>query len=255
MRKPHSLKSNTSGQLLIVAALAIAIIISSTTMYVYELTNYTNESNGQPIVDLALAIKQSTRNAMISSLANVSNGGLNTTLAADLNSLLTSIRNTQQFGLCTLRFTLQNDSTYASGIRLLRGNGSGISSSRANFTLTVDSSTGELTMPYSINITSSITVNGYYSTVEGNQKRVNLTIAVFNDGTPALAKNITVYYNNTGSWAQVNGSNEPSLTDYGTGTYRLGFTVVASENPVEVWVRVQDYRNVFVSAEEACFSG
>jgi len=81
-----NLGGKSSGQLLIVAALSIAVLISSTTIYVYEVSRETNSVKNNSISDFVLAVKQSTRNAMISSLVNVSNGGERTVLTDNLNS-------------------------------------------------------------------------------------------------------------------------------------------------------------------------
>ena len=80
-------KANNSGQLLIVAALAIAILISSTTIYVYELSRETSRTDASSIGNSILALKQGTKSTLISSLANVSNGGEKTVLTANLNQL------------------------------------------------------------------------------------------------------------------------------------------------------------------------
>lgn len=249
------LGSNRSGQLLIVAALAIAVIIASTTSYVYELTNYSNRLDGQPNADFILAIKQSTRNVLVSSLANASNGGLDTVLTANLNLVSTTIRNMQQFGLCNLEFTPKNDSNYVSGIRLSWKNGSGASSSCANFTATVYSNTGKTETGYSLNVTSSVTVKGSYYVLSGNQKRVNMTITLLNEDQPAIARSITTYYDYLGNWTQVNTANNPLLTDYGTGVYRLEFTVVTTNPTIYTAIQVHDSRNISVQANETCNLG
>jgi hypothetical protein len=245
-------RSNKSGQLLIVAALAIAIIISSTTTFVYELTNYTTRADEGPSIDFVLAIKQSTRNAITSSLANISNGGSDTALSTNLHSLSTTIRKTQQFGLCDLAFNPKTNSNYNAGVRLSWQNGSGISSLCANFTVTVYSDTGKVIAPYSLNVTSSITVNGSYFVLQGNQKRVNLTIKLLNEDNPATASDITAYYDILGNWTQINSLNHPLLTDYGVGVYKLEFTVDTTSPSIHVATCVHDSRDIFMRANQTC---
>ena len=254
MRKcKRKFRANSSGQLLIVAALAIAIIISSTTIYVYELSKETNSTDSCPISDVILALKQSTKNTMISSLANISKGGEKAILEANLNDLSQAFRNLHQTGMYYLSFTLTNESRYDSGVCLSwNTNGSGVSSAYANFTLKVQSITANRAIDYYVNITTTIAINGSYTTLEGEEKLVNLTCRVLNEEKPALAKNITLFYENLGSWIPVNSSNNLSTVDYGNGTYVLSFTVSTS-SPVQVSTHVYDLRDILVQANTTCY--
>jgi hypothetical protein len=246
-------RANSSGQLLIVAALTIAIIISSTTIYVYELCRETNSTESYPISDVILALKQSTKNAMISSLANISKGGEKAVLEANLNNLSQTFRNLHQLGMYSLSFTALNDSQYDSGTCLSwNTNGSGVSSAYANFTLKFQRMTANIAVDYAVNITTTVTINGSYTRLEGEEKLVNLTCRVFNEDKPALAKNITLFYENLGSWMPVNSSNNFSTVDYGNGTYLLSFTVSTSSD-VQISAHVYDLRYVFVQANTTCY--
>lgn len=243
--------ANSSGQLLIVAALTIAILISSTTIYVYELSRETNNADNHPISNIILALKQSTKNSMISSLANISKGGEKSILEANFNSLSQVFGNLHQLGMCYLSFTAINDSKYDSGAYLSwNTNGSGVSSAYTNFTLNVQGVTANVAVDYAINITTAITINGFY-TVTGEEKHVNLTCYVYNEEKPALAKNITLFYKNLGSWIRVNSSNNFSIVDYGNGTYLLSFTVSVSSD-VQVSAHVYDLRDIFVQTNTTC---
>lgn len=254
MRKcKRKFRANSSGQLLIVAALAIAIIISSTTIYVYELSKETNSTESCSISDVILALEQSTKNTMISSLANISEGGEKAILEANLDDLSQAFRNLHQIGMCYLSFTLINDARYDSGVCLSwNTNGSGVSTAYANFTLTVQSIAANLAIDYAVNITTTIAINSSYTTIEGEEKLVNITCQVFNEDKPALAKNITLFYENLGSWTPVNSSNNLSTVDYGNGTYLLSFTVNTS-SPVQVSTHVYDLRDIFVQANTTCY--
>ncbi len=58
-RLKKSAEAKSSGQLLIVAALAIALLIATTTAYVYEVSREKpSTTQGYPVADLVLAIKQ-----------------------------------------------------------------------------------------------------------------------------------------------------------------------------------------------------
>ncbi|MGC8896003.1 MAG: hypothetical protein ACP5LB_04445 [Candidatus Bathyarchaeia archaeon] len=246
-------KRNSSGQLLIVAALAIAILISSTTMYVYEVSKEKTATQDQLIAELALAIKQGSRNAVISSLANISKGGEKSVLDANLNNLSQAYRSLNQYGICILSFNVLNDSNYADGIWLSWSDtsGFGVSSAYANFSLAVYGLNANITASYAVNVTTAVTLDGYCTGDE--EKSFSLICQVFNDGEPALAKNITLYYENLGVWLPVNSSNNLSITDYGNGTYAISFTVITVSDTIQVSAHVNDLREIFVQANATCY--
>ncbi|MGB9960213.1 MAG: hypothetical protein ACPLKQ_06815 [Candidatus Bathyarchaeales archaeon] len=255
MRNKAFFRANCSGQLLIVAALAIAILISSTTIYVYELSGERQNGEDFFISDFVFAVKQGSRNAVISALANASNGGEKTILADNLNSLSQAYIRLNQRGIWRLSYTVRDNANYEGGIWLSWGtNGLGVSSAYANFTLAVYDLTFNVTMHYAVNITTAITVNGYYTT-NGTAKTVSLYCQVFNEGEPALAKRLTVFYENLGVWVPVNASNSLSITDYGNGTYALSFTVNVPSEIVQILVHVEDLRGILVQAGLSCREG
>jgi hypothetical protein len=248
-------KANNSGQLLIIAALAIAVLISATTIYVYELGNETNSTDTESISDFILALKQTVRNAMISSLANVSKGGEKAVLAANLDKLSQAIRSLHQFGICQLDYSILNDSNYDSGVWLSwNASGLGVSSAYANFTLKVNGMGTNLTVGYALNMTTSVTINGYCTQLAGTEKMVNLTCRVYGDGDNSLAKNISLSYENLGSWIPINSSNNLSIMDYGNGTYAISFTVNAPSDRVQISADVYDAHGIFVRANTTCYN-
>jgi len=256
MRKSEKkLKANSSGQLLIIAALAIAVLISATTIYVYELGEETNSPDTKSIGDFILALKQSIRNTMISSLANASKGGEKAVLAANLDKLSQVVRSVHQFGICQLDYTVLNDSEYNSGVWLSwNASGFGVSSAYANFTLKVNGMGTNLTVGYSLNTTTTVTISGYYTQLADNEKMVNLTCRVYGDGENALAKNISLSYENLGSWIPIDSSNNLSIVDYGNGTYTISFTVRVPSDRVQVSADVYDARGIFVRANTTCYN-
>jgi hypothetical protein len=246
-------RKNSSGQLLIVAALAIAIIISSTTIYVYELSKETNSTYASSVNNFILALKQSTRNTMIGSLVNISNGGEKTVLTANLNALSQVFRSLNYFEICQLDFGVLNGSNYDSGVWLSWDTSDlGVSSAYADFTLKVYSTTANVTTSYAVNITTTFTINGNYTELVGNEKLVNLTCKMYNEGEPALAKNISLFYEKLGSWIPADSSNNLSINDYGNGTYAISFIVDVPLEQVLVSAHVYDLRDVFVRANTTC---
>jgi hypothetical protein len=253
-KRQKSFRGNNSGQLLIVAALAIAILISSTTIYVYELSKETDTEDYSSMTDFVLALKQTTRNAMISSLANVSNGGEKTVLVANLNRLSEAFRSMNNLGICQLTFSPINDSDYDSGTWLSWNTSDvGVSSAYTSFTFEVFGMTMNATLNYDVNVTSAVTISGYYIGLNGTEKLVNLVYNVYNEGKPALAQNVTFFYEVLGSWLSVDPSDYASTLDCGNGTYRISFTVSTPSTTVQVSAHVYDLRDIFVQANTTCY--
>lgn len=248
----NKLNANSSGQLLIVAALAIAILISSTTIYVYELSGERQGVEDASLDDFILAVKQGTRNAVISSLANVTKGGENQVLAENLNTLSEAYLSLNQPGICRLSYAFPEDPNYEGGVWISwNTNGLGVSSAYANLTLTVYGLTANISLTFTVNITTAITLSGYY-VLSGEGKNANVTCQVFNEERPALASNITLYYKDDAEvWTLVNPSNL-TVTNYGNGTYTLSFTASTSSDSLEVSAHVQDLRGIFVKANMTC---
>ena len=249
----RSLRSNSSGQLLIVAALAIALLISSTTAYVYEVTRETGDTTPlTPIDTFVSVIKLVAKNAVISSLANVSNGGAANTLTSNLDKLSEAVHELSGFGICNLAYTVLNGSGYDSGIKTeWRTSGSGVSTAYVNFTLLLQGEESQITMRFAVNVTTSIAISGSCVPLGGGAVNVSLTCRMSNDGHPSSVEDLDVFYYDDGAWIQAGASKSLVVTDYGNGTYCPSFvaTLVA---PVQVSIRVCDFRGVFVQANATC---
>jgi hypothetical protein len=249
--KKHTRKNN-AGQLLIVAALSIAIIISSTTVYVYELSKETTNSENQSLGSFILALKQSVKSTMLSALVNASSGGDKTILKTDLDSLSQAFRKLHEAETHYISFTFPNDSRYESGIWLSwDADGFGVSSAYASFLLKAYGLTGNMTVESAFNITSSMKLVGSFTGSSGTDKLVSLTCQIFNEGDLASAKNFSVFYEDSGIWKRVDSGNLVT-TDYGNGTYSLSFVASTSSMTVPVSVIVRDMRDVLVRANATC---
>ena len=242
-----------SGQLLIVAALAIAILIASTSIYVYELTTQKQSAEDGSIVELALAVKTGLRNAAVSALANITQGGQKTVLAENLDTLADAYMRLYLQQICQIRYKLPNSAGYEDGVKISwnSNNGLGVSSVHIPYMLKVLAPTLNATLNDAVNITTTLRVHGCCTVGENETLRtVNLTCMVFNEEKPAQAKWIAVYYeDDSGAWIPVN---NPSITDWGNGTYSLHFTVALASDFVHVSVHVVDARNIFVVANTTC---
>lgn len=254
MRKCHkSFRANKSGQLLIVAALAIAVLISSTTLYVYELSQKTGSGKSFSVGDSILALKQETNNAVMSSLVNVSNGGENAVLSANLNELSETVSRLRHSGMFRLDFALLNDSPYDSGIWISwNTQGTAISGAYANFTLHTNGETEETTTHYAINTTTVLALNGSYIALSGEERLVSLTLKLDNDGESAAVRDCALFYDDGGGWLYVNTSENLSVFNYGNGTYFFSFVVTTASNQLSVVAQVHDLRGVYVEASTTC---
>jgi hypothetical protein len=251
---PHKLRANKSGQLLVIAALVIGVLISSTTIYVYEVSKETSSESYVSISNLVLAIKQSTRNAMISSLANASNGGENVVLKTNLDKFSQTIQTLNHFGTCYLSFTAFNGSDYDDGIRLSwNTTNQGVSSAYSNFTLKIYDDVENITLSYAVNVTTVISFSGSYSRLVGNEKQVNLTCNMYNEGEPALVQSFAFFYEQAGEWITVDSSHNLTITDNGNGRYDISFTVSVSSDTVQVSAHAYDLRGIFVRANATCY--
>lgn len=245
-------RANGSGQLLIVAALAIAVLIASTSIYVYELTgeNRSIEENFFP--EQALAVETGLRNAVISALANITGGGQKTILAENLDALVGVYLRLHPQQPCQITYTLLNSAEYADGVKLSwNSDGLGVSSAYVFFSLKIFAPASYITINSAINITTVLMVGGYYTVNENETvKNVNLTCKVLSDGKPAQARLIAVRWEQApGVWVPIESY---YLADLGNGTYTISFVVTTASDSVHVSVQTVDARNIFVVANATC---
>jgi hypothetical protein len=245
-------KRGKSGQALIVTALIIALLLLSGVYYVIETEKTAVVS--QDLIDSNFSVAElGTRNTMISALANFSNYGATEVLTEYLNRFSTKLR-TMAYGLeSDLTFTPSNTAPYQNGIWISWGqNGSGISSAYAAFSINTKGPTEDYRAEYTINITTSLHVEGV-STGDSDEKTVNVTCTAYNENGPALASEIYLFYLNQtdGSWINVDSSNNLTVIDFGDGTYSISFHAY-SQQPVEISTQIRDTRYIFAMANATC---
>jgi hypothetical protein len=254
--KKRDLKRDNSGQVLVITALLVALLLLSTAIYIIETekevpTIGTDENNAFP------AYKQSTRNTLISALANVTNGGDAGVLTADLNELNSAITFHSYQAILKMDFTPQNTAPYQNGIWISWGtDGQGVSSAYVNFAFNSSGSSTTSNLEYAVNVTSEANLSGSYLHLNGTLKQVNLAVNVLNEGKPALAQNFTFYFDYDGSlltedWVKVD---SPSITNFGNGTYAVSFIAETDQpnDPLIVSMYCQDQRGILVGADFTC---
>ncbi len=240
-----SFRRNCSGQLLIVAALAIALLISSTTVYVYEVSKEPVTDESTQLSLYLPGLKQSTRHTVISSLANISKGGETAVLETNLAELSDNMLSLD-FGICNLAYTPLNESSYDSGI-LLSWNktDTNISGAYANFTLNIYGINSKISTQYSVNITTTLFLTSIAVNTD-TVKHVNLTCNVSNEDMPASAESFVMYYEEYGIWTKIE-SLAVLQTDYGNCTYSLDFNVPLEST--QLLLQMNDLRGIQVQAK------
>ncbi len=248
----RSFKRDSSGQVLIVSALLVALLLLSTALYVIEVEKEVPTVAAES--DVFSGYNQSVRSTLISALANATDGGNPNILASDLNELQTAILSQSYQAMLTMDYNTLNSSSYQNGLWVSWGaNGQGVSSAYATFEFASSSPTATSNLEYAVNVTSAVNLSGNYQQLNDTLKQVNLTVNIFNEGKPALAQNFTFSYQNATDWVQVD---LPNITDFGNGTYVVSFNAETSQlnDPLVVSTLCQDQRGIFVGANVTCNS-
>jgi hypothetical protein len=245
-----------SGQVLVIASLVVTLLLLSTALYVSEIEK--NAAVYEQRVNPAFsAYKLGVTHTVISALANVSNGGSADVLTADLSQFKSVVDGHSFNAIVKMDFTPFNTAPYQDGVWISwDASGRGIASAYVSLVLNASGTSATYYSEYAVNVTSEIEVNGYYTLLTGSLKQVNVTCNVLNEGSPALAQNFTVYYEQDGSlspeeWVQVT---SPSITDYGNGTYTMSFTAETTnpEDQMLVSVHSHDLRYILTKANATC---
>ena len=249
----RSFKRDSSGQVLIVTALLVSLLLLSTALYVIEV------GKEVPTVDASegnvfSGYQQSARSTLISALANTTNGGGSDILGTDLNELKTVILSHSYRAMLTMDYNTQNSSSYQNGFLISWGaNGQGVSSAYATFVFASSSPSATSNLEYSVNVTSAVHLSGNYHQLNDTTKQVNLVVNVLNEGKAALAQNYTFSYQNETDWIAVD---SPSITSFDNGTYAVSFNAQTPQpyDPLVVSLLCQDERGIFVGANITCTS-
>ena len=253
--KSH-LNRRNSGQVLVIASLVVVLLLLSTALYVSEIEKNAAvyEQRTNPVFS---EYKLGVLHTVISALTNVSNGGPQESLTEDLNHFKSIVANHSFNAIVEMNCTPHNKAPYQDGLWISwDSNGEGTSSAYVDLVLNVSGASANYYSEYTVNVTSRIELDGYYTSLTGSTKQVNVFCNVFNEDKAALAQNFTVYYEQDGSltpeeWIQVV---SPSVTDYGNGTYTISFTAVTTnpDDPSLVSVYCHDLRGILTRANVTC---
>ena len=253
--KNRNFKRHNSGQVIVITALMVALVLLSTAIFVVE-TEKDVPTGGSDTNNVFSAYEQAARSTLISALANVTNGGNPSVLTTDLNELDSLIASHSYESILQMSFTPLNEASYENGIWISWStDGQGISSAYVTLNVNSTGTSSTSTLEYAVNVTSQADLSGNYLQLNGTLNQVNLTVNVLNEGKPALAQNFTFYYEDGASsaenWTQVT---SPSVTDFGNGTYAVSFDAQTQQpgDPLLASMHCQDQRGILVDANVTC---
>ena len=246
----RSFERDCSGQVLIVSALLVAVLLLSTALYVIEVGKQVPTVSAEN--DAFFSYQQAARNTLISALANVTDGGNPTVLGTDLDELKAAILSNSYQTMITIDYALMNSSNYQNGSWVFCGaNGLGISSAYASFRFESSSPSATSNVEYAVNVTSIVKINGNYIQLNDTTKQVNLFINLLNEDKAALARNFTFSYQTE---SELVPASSPIIASFGNGTYTASFNAETAKlnDPLVVSLRCQDGRGIFVGANLTC---
>ncbi len=251
MVKP-SFRKDTSGQVIIVSALLIAMLLLSTALYVVETTKHvpTVENN---VATWFVEYKQAAKSTLISALANITAGGDTGILEEDFSQLKYSLQAQSYSSILNFAYTPLNSGLYQNGVSISWGNtGVGISSAYVDFGVDSSSASSTANLQYNVNVTSQVTFNGNFIQ-ENDTKIVNLSISLRNEDKPALANGLTFQYQNGSNLVTVE---NPEIVSHNDGSYTASFIVPspAELNSLTVSIVCMDQRGIFTGANYTCTS-
>lgn len=252
MRKDF--KKDTSGQVIIVTALIIAMLLLSTALYVIETIKNVPTINPEDDSSDFLNYKQTVRNTLVSALANATAQSNPNILWTDLTQLKSTITSQSYRDILKMEFNTLNNTNYQNGIWISWGSlGNGVSSAYATLSFNSSGQSSSSFLTYFQNITSELHESGSYQQVNSTFKQVSLLLNVENEGKPALASTFGFSYQNGTSWIA---ASSPTITDHGDGSYSASFYAESpvAISPINVAVNCIDTRDISTGANVTCSS-
>jgi hypothetical protein len=216
----RSFRQDCRGQVIVVTALLVAVILLATAMYVIDVQKNTPsvQKDDGVLID---SYETSVRSTLVSALANFSSGGDRVVLDSDLVQLRDVILAHSYEAQLSITYNLLNSNGYSDGLRVSWGsNGEGISSAYTTVTCSSTSSSGSSDVTYVVNVTDRIHLNGDYVQFNDTTKLVNLTVHLYSETGSALANSLVFSYRTASDWVTIE---SPSITSNGDGTYTVTF--------------------------------
>lgn len=247
----RSFRRDCKGQVIVITALLVAVILLTTAMYVIEIQKNTPtvQTDDGVLID---SYQTSIRSTAVSALANFSGGGNSAVFDSDLAQLRSVILSHSYRAQLSLTYRLLESGGYSDGLRVWWGSsGEGVSSAYATVTCSSSSYSGGSEVTYIVNVTDRIQLSGQYSQLNDTQKMVNLSVSLFDESGGALAEAFVVSYLNASSYVAADSLSISSRCD---GTYALSFYAQTGQigEALDVSVVCLDTRGISVGATVTC---
>jgi hypothetical protein len=216
------------GQILLIVALLVVLILISSEMYIVEIGKGSGDEQMVSLEDYGMAIELGSEHVVLGSLANITMGGVNDFLALNLGRWSSFVANQEDTGHSALIYTAANE-PYAEGVWVFWGTeGFGVSSACVDFNYTITKGDTVWNRSFTINQTAAVTVESSYQTVNETTKQTTATIQVTRNGAPEAAQ-VSLQFDQNGTWLLPTDANNYTLVDYGNGTYAASFLTAASD--------------------------
>ncbi len=198
--------------------------------------------------------RQNLRNALISSLSNITNKGNDQVLNTNIDKLNTVMRNYFYQSIFQIDYTLENVAPYQKGVWISwEQNNYGVSAVATAFSMKSTETIRTSNYQDSIMIITEVRMTGNYSQLDSTTKQANLLISLENEGEPALARNMVFFYQKNNEWIQPDTIN---MTGFGDGTYNVSFIAQLDQPSDQLDVSIQciDERGITVKTTTRCAS-
>jgi len=249
----RSIRTDNKGQVIVITALLIGLLMFSTFVYVTEVINQAPavETNQN---ELFPQYQQNLKNTLISALANITSDNNTQVLTQDLERL-NQIFSSHFYGsLLQINYTLANTAPYQDGLWISSGQENHTAvGAQVSYQLFSVGKSETSNVVGNVTIASEVYLSGNSSQIYQATKQGNLTLQIFNEGMPALASNFSCYYQDGAQWVRIENF---SFTDFGTGTYEMVFSAQLSQpsDPLTVAIYVLDQRGINMRVQAACQS-
>jgi hypothetical protein len=249
------MKSNfrreNKGQVIVITALLIALIMLSTVVYVTAIVKQAPAVEVNQY-DLYPQYHQSLRNTLISALANITKNGDTQVLDVDI-SKLNQLFSSHYFGsMLQINYTLPNDSQYQNGLCISnQQKNHAVIGAQVIYQLSSIGNAKISNAQGMVNVTSEAYLSGNCVQINETTKQATLTVQVLNEGKPVLAAGFTCYYQNGTDWIKAENF---AVRDFGNGTYTIVFLAQLSQpgDQIVASLNVLDQRGINVSVNSIC---
>jgi len=249
----RSIRNDNKGQVIVITALLIGLLMFSTFVYVTEVIKQapTIETNQNALFP---QYQQNLKNTLISALANITSDNNTQVLNQNIEKLNQMFSSHFYESLLQINYILTDAAPYQDGLWISSGqeNHTAVGAQMSYQLFSVGRSETS-TVVGNVAVISEVYLSGNSSQIDQTTKQGNLTLQVFNEGLPALASNFSYYYQDGAQWVRIENF---SSTDFGTGTYEIVFSVQLSQpsDPLTVAIYVLDQRGINMRVQATCQS-